>query len=79
MSAQCVSVSLLKQDFFFALGLSYQAALFYFKPLTEYPTNGWNLVFTLCKTKNSKKKKKRERQREKKKERKKLGTIPDLS
>ena len=77
MSAQCVSVSLLKQDFFFALGLSYQAALFYFKPLTEYPTNGWNLVFTLCKNKNSKKK--RERQREKKKERKKLGSIPDLS
>lgn len=77
MSAQCKGVSLLKQDFFFVLGLSYQAALFYFKPLTEYPTNGWNLVFTLCKNKNSKKK--REGQREKKKERKKLGTIPDLS
>ena len=79
MSAQCKGVSLLKQDFFFVLGLSYQAALFYFKPLTEYLTNGWNLVFTLCKNKNSKKKKEREREREKKKERKKLGTIPDLS
>ena len=78
MNAQCMGVSLLKQDFFFALGLSYQAALFYCKPLTEYPTNGWNLVFTLCKNKNSKKKR-RERQREKRKERKKLGTIPYLS
>lgn len=68
MSAQCVSVSLLKQDFFFALGLSYHAALFYFKPLTEYPTNGWNLVFTLCKNKNSKKKG-RDREKRKKKER----------
>ena len=68
MSAQRMGVSLLKQDFFFALGLSYQAALFYFKPLTEYPTNGWNLVFTLCKNKNSKTKE-REREKRKKKER----------
>lgn len=68
MSAQCKGVSLLKQDFFFVLGLSYQAALFYFKPLTEYPTNGWNLVFTLCKNKNSKTKE-REREKRKKKER----------
>lgn len=68
MSAQCMGVSLLKQDFFFALGLSYQAALFYFKPLTEYPTNGWNIIFTLCKNKNSKKKE-RDREKRKKKER----------
>ena len=66
MNAQCMGVSL--RDFFFALGLSYQAALFYFKPLTEYPTNGWNLVFTLCKNKNSKKKG-RDREKRKKKER----------
>jgi len=76
-----MGVSLLKQDFFFALGLSYQAALFYFKPLTGYPTKGWNLVFTLCNNNNSKKKREREREKkkEKKKEGRKLGIIPDLS
>lgn len=58
-----MGVSLLKQDFFFALGLSYQAALFYFKPLTEYPTNGGNLIFTLCKNKNSKKKERKKETR----------------
>lgn len=66
MGAQCMDVSVLKQDFFFALGFSYQAVSSYFKPLTEYPTKGWNLVFMLCN--NNNRKKKREKKNERKQE-----------